>query len=315
MYCVANKSNDKETVLQWERQGGQMKSFCVFNTSQIYITHLKKTWWYLQYVFRVSSSTTSGLSLLFDLPILILSSPPHLQIHFGTEHLLLAPLPGCSSARNTHKPKSSSGAMMKRETRENNNSCFCFWRRKQVRFRLVFWRESGASQNPTPTTSPLPPSRPPDCRQVARGAESVWELLSACRDSLVSSRWSRKSAARIRCYLRPWIQESLSGWAEHAPLLLHSLPPSQSASVLLTPPAPSFQPLSLPLGPPVNVEDSSLLTAASRRWVNPKTIQVIMAQGSWANGLFSFPKKKKIIHFIHIVPVWKKRSALPFKKT
>lgn len=67
---------------------GQMNSHCMLNTSWKY----KKTWKYLQYVFRVSSSTTSGLSLLFDLPILILSSPPHHQIHFGTEHLLLAPL-------------------------------------------------------------------------------------------------------------------------------------------------------------------------------------------------------------------------------
>lgn len=54
-------------------------------------------------------------------------------------------------------------------------------------------------------------------RQVV---ESIEVLLSAYVSTsfLHSSPWA-KSGVCMRCYLRPWIQESLSGWVKHA----HSL--------------------------------------------------------------------------------------------
>lgn len=167
-------------------------------------------WKYLQYVFLVSSSTTSGLSLLFDLPILILSSPPRHQIHFGSEHLLLPPLHcGLLVCQKHTQTKSSSGAM----TQEGNKG--------NTLLLLPLTKETSPSPGVESVTCPS------GWRQAARCAEPIWEPLSACRDSLASSQRTGESAAWICCYLRPWIQESLSGWARarsFSPALPHSQP-------------------------------------------------------------------------------------------
>lgn len=145
---------------------------------------------------------------------------------------------------------------------------------------------------------------PSDWRQAARCAEPIWELLSACQDSLVSSQRTGESVAWICCYLCPWIQESLSGWAEHAPSPLPSLAPSHPHS-----PPLFFSPLLsqryLYRSPQVNVGESSLLTAAIRRCA--KTIQFIMVQGVQAKALFFVIKK---VNFIHIVF----QSQMPAKR-
>lgn len=61
--------------------------------------------------------------------------------------------------------------------------------------------------------------------------ESIRDPLSACVSAsfLHSTPWA-KSGVWMRCYLRPWIQESLSGWVKHA----HSL------TVILCSSHPSF---------------------------------------------------------------------------
>lgn len=139
----------------------------------------------------------------------------------------------------------------------------------------------------TKETSPAPasvlrgvesPTCPSGWRQAARCSQPIWELLSACRDSLVSSqRTGSESAAWICCYLRPWIQESLSGWAEHAPSLPPSHPHSQPLFV-----SPLLSHHYLDRSPQVNVEASSLLTAMIRRCA--KTIQFITVQGVQAKA-------------------------------
>lgn len=159
----------------------------------------KKTWQYLQYVFLVSSSTTSGLSLLFDLPM-IFSSPPHLQIHFGTKHLLLPPLQSAPLPK-THRNEDRFRCDNTEETRETH---YCFALEEGRKKSKSGFRSEG-SQTP----------EGPD----EDGLAGCWVYVSAAEclsDGLMSSQWSVKSGVWICCYLRPWIQESLSGWAEHA---------------------------------------------------------------------------------------------------
>lgn len=214
----------------------------------------KKTWQYLQYVFLVSSSTTSGLSLLFDLPM-IFSSPPHLQIHFDTKHLLLLPLQSAPLPK-THRNEDRFRCNNTEETRETH---YCFALEEGRKKSKSSFRSEGGQTPEGPDED---------------GPAGCWVYVSAAEclsDGLMSSQRSVKSGVWICCYLRPWIQESLSGWAEHTrfphshPLFFALLPPHLSHHYLYC-------------SGWVNVEESSLFDSCDEEVCKLKHIERSLPQ-------------------------------------
>lgn len=185
---------------------------------------------------------------------MVFSSPPHLQIHLGTPQRVLPPL------RSAPLPKTYTnvGQLSCDDTGEIRETHFCFGlegeKSNSHSSYMSLWLRAVHSSAPALQTGESNPGGP------ARKGPSIRALLSACVTAsfLHSSLWAQ-SGVWMRCYLRPWIQESLSGWVKHA----HSL-----TVILLTPPTPPFPPLSLLLRVSYCRDESSLLTAEIRRCVN-----------------------------------------------
>lgn len=131
----------------------------------------------------------------------------------STCYYLLAGLPVCQKNTQT---KGSSGAMTK-EGNKGNTLLF-----------LPFDRGQTSPGEASDLNGKSNPWRGPSTEDGHPGvpslSESCWvpEMTPLC----LHSGHGRVSLGSVATF-RPWIQESLNGWAEHAPSLLSSLPHSQ----------------------------------------------------------------------------------------
>lgn len=147
---------------------------------------------------------------------MVFSSPLHLQIRLGTQHLLLPPL----RSAPLHKTHTNEGQLRCNNTSEISETHFCFGldervKKKQLPIQAIILCPG----------KPLGPEKTD--KQVA---ESIQTLLNSyLTASILHSGLQVKSAIWMCCYLHPWIQKSLSDWAEHAHTLTVILCSSHSS--------------------------------------------------------------------------------------